>query len=90
MNPYEPIWNRIKLKNSASLVTHKDNVKGVIKGLINLKSRDRGYKLMLAEKALMSKLEITREESPSQPNHVILHFSLTVKIKESYIGVNTL
>lgn len=89
MNSYEPIWNRIKLKNSASLVTHPNSVDSIIKAVINLKHRDTGYKLELSERALKAKLNISQELSKIN-NSVTIHFSLTTSIKESYIGVNTL
>ena len=90
MRQYEPIWNRIKTKNTASLVTHKDNVARVIKAVIKEKHKDTGYKLELSEQALISTLDITRTVSNKEPNSVTIHFSLTKSIKESYIGINTL
>ena len=89
MRQYEPIWHRIKTRNSASISTHPDNAARVIKAVIKEKHRDTGYKLLLSEKALKSKLNITKEVN-GKSSEIIIHFSLETSIQESYIGVSNL
>ncbi len=89
MRLYEPIWNRIKQKNTASIVTHPNNVARVIKAVTKEKSIDTGYILFLSEKALKARLKISRERS-AENNSITIHFSLITSIKETYIGTDTL
>ena len=89
MRAYQPIWNRIKNKNTASIVTHPDSVARIIKAVKKEKSADKGFALMLSSKALVARLKITKEFSEVN-NSVTLHFSLITKIKETYIEVDNL
>jgi len=89
MRQYEPIWHRIKTKNHASLVTRPANVARIIKAVIKEKHKDEGYKLQLAEDALVAKLVITQKEDKSK-NSITINFSLTTSIKETYIGLSNL
>jgi len=90
MRMYEPIWIRIKTHNTASLVTHPDNAARIKRAVIKEKNADTGYKLLLAEKALIAELVITQEESPEYMGSILINFSLNKKIKLDYLGVDNL
>ena len=90
MRQYEPIWNRIKTHNTASLVTHVNNEARIRKAVIKEKHIDEGYKLMLSDKALKATLIITREEDKNNLTMITLHFSLSTTIKDTYIGIDNL
>ena len=86
MRQYEPIWERIKRDNTASLVAPVENHKRIIKAVIKEKYKDEGYKLLLSNKCLQAKLIITYHiEDPK-----MISFSLQTSIADKYIGVNDL
>ena len=89
MRAYQPIWERIKSKQTASIVTHPANVARVIKAVNKEKNIDEGYKLLLSESALKAILYTTRRKN-KESGLITVHFSLKTSIKESYIGINTL
>ena len=89
MRQYEPIWNRIKTHNSASIVTTKRNASRVVRAVSKEKDKDIGYKLLLSDKALIAKLHIRREPSKIDSS-ILIRFSLQTSIKETYIGVSNL
>jgi len=86
MRQYEPIWNRIKTHNHASIVAPVESHSKIKKAVIKEKHMDEGYKLLLSEKALRAELVITSDKS----NPKLITFSLDIKIVINNIGVNDL
>jgi hypothetical protein len=53
---YEDIWTMLKSKHVCKIAAHSSLHKRIIKGVINKKYYDDGYKLQLAENSLQAKL----------------------------------
>jgi len=86
MRQYEPIWNRIKTHNHASIVAPVSNHNKIKKAVIKEKHMDEGYKLLLAEKAIKAELVVTKDKT----NPSLITFSLITKISIDNIGVDDL
>jgi len=86
MRQYQAIWDRIKRNNTASIVAPVHKHPRIIKAVAKEKYMDDGYKLQLAEVCLVAILHTTIDPT----NKELLTFSLTKKIKETYIGASSL
>lgn len=62
-NKYSPIWELLKETGHATVAIPIPLHKRVLKGLVNLKDRDPGFKLMAEEKKKRYILEITSEQA---------------------------
>lgn len=86
MREYQPIWNRIKTTNSASIVASPELHRRIIKAVIKEKYMDTAYKKELADKSLKSELVITKDKD----DKCKIHFSLIIKFDPKLARVENL
>ena len=86
MRHYQPIWERIKKTNTASLVAPIEKHRRIIKAVKKEKNLDEGYKLLLDNKSLKATLVITKHPI----NKELISFTLDITMNLSSTGVTDL